>query len=703
MPAESGKPVAFSPTFFYFRGTFFFSSLFSIMRDRGWKYFPALKLALPLAAGIAVAHLATPPLWLNFSLLAVTALLLALLLRRTSDVAGIAALGLMFFSGMLLMALQQRQQVEFPAGMKLGRTELIGRVTQEAVIRQNRVEFVVECDSLLFHNATVLPGCNVLVRLYDTTIAGLSRLPKLGDHISVTGTASAPTHSSIPGGFDYAGYLSSRGIALTFTPSRATSLWIFHNDDIGWIERYAVVPARQAARDFAAMHVGGEEGDIIRALLIGEREFVDAPTRQAFMQTGTTHVLAVSGLHVAVIALGLFVLVSWIPHRGWQVVAYVLFIGYYTMLTGGAPSILRAALMAVAFMAARLLGRVSRPLNTLGLASLMILLVSPNYLFDIGFQLSVASVAGILMLYVPLHERLMKRCNWIASNRFVRAVATTLIVSFAAQAFTLPIVLYHFGYVSLVGLLANVVVVPLTSIGMAVGLIGTLFQLVGLGFVADFYGAAAFLVTSVATWIVRLLASPGIAGIEFPPIGFLGMMILAVMAIFLAFGRSLRQYLLRAFVLVAGAWCVVMAERLLDPLQEDRLAFIVPARGGVAVATAVGDTVRVYGFGPDAADSSLFRYTGEGLRRRTGGATVVGFVGDSGLISIGRTMLCINQRGPEFALAELPIIISPTARRTPGIVRAFRAEYLQIPMEMKLDSTIVVRYDGERWREVGIF
>lgn len=673
------------------------------MRDRGWKYYPALKLAIALAAGIAVAQLVAPPLSFVFSLLAITSLSLALFLRRNSAFAGVPALGMVFLSGMLLMALHHGQQVEFPEGMKIARAELIGRVKQQPIIRQNRVEMVVECDSLLLHNASVSPNCDVLVRLYDTTIVGLSRLPKLGDHISVTGTASAPSGPTTPGGFDYASYLRSRGIALTFTPNRATALWIFRKDDIGWMERYAVIPVQQAARDFAELHVGGEEGDIIRALLIGEREFIDAPTREAFMRTGTTHVLAVSGLHVAMIALGLFVLVSWIPHRGWQVVVYALFISYYTLLTGGTPSILRAAFMAVAFMAARSLGRISRPLNTLGLASLIILLISPHYLFDIGFQLSVASVAGILMLYGPLHERLVIRYNWVANNRFIRAIATTFIVSFAAQAFTLPIVLYHFGYVSLVGLVANLVVVPLTSIGMAVGLIGTMFQLIGLGFIANWYGAAAFMVTSVAQWVVKLFASPHVAGLEFPPISLAGMLFLTSLTIFLAFGQHLRQYLLRTSVLLLGVWCVVLAERLFDALQDDQLVFIIPAREGVAVATAVDDTVRVYGFGRDAADSSLFRYTGEGLRRRIGATTVIGTVMDSALTDAHQGVLCINLRGPEFALPELPIIISKTARRTPELVRAFNAQFLQIPTGLMLDSTVIVKYDKEGWREIAVF
>lgn len=673
------------------------------MRDRGWKYYPALKLAIAFAAGIAVDHLVAPPLSLIFSLLAIASFLLAWFLRRNSAFAGVCALGMVFFSGMLLMALQHRQQVEFPEGMKIARAELIGRVKYEPIIRQNRVEIVVECDSLLFHNTSVSPNCDVLVRLYDTTIASLFRLPKLGDHISVTGTASASSGPTTPGGFDYTSYLRSRGIGLTFTPNRATALWIFRKDDIGWVERYAVIPVQQAARDFAELYVGGEEGDIIRALLIGEREFIDTPTREAFMRTGTTHVLAVSGLHVAMIALGLFVIVSWIPHRGWQTVLYALFISYYTLLTGGAPSILRAAFMAVAFMAARSLGRISRPLNTLGLASLIILLIAPHYLFDIGFQLSVASVAGILMLYGPLHERLVMRYSWVANNQFIRAIATTFIVSFAAQAFTLPIVLYHFGYVSLVGLLANLVVVPLTSIGMAVGLIGTMFQLVGIGFVANWYGATAFMVTSAAEWVVTLFASPHFVGLEFPPISLVGMFFLSALTIFLAFGQNLRQYLLRTSVLLLGIWCVIHAEQLFDPLQDDHLAFIIPTGDGVAVATAVDDTVRVYGFGRNAADSSLFHYTGEGLRRRIGATTLIGTVMDSTLNTTRRMVLCINPLGREFALPELPIIISQTARRTPKIVRAFKSQFLQIPTEVMIDSTIIVKYDEQGWKEIQIF
>jgi competence protein ComEC len=317
----------------------------------GWKYYPALKTLLPLACGIVLSRLLALPVGWLLAALALATAWLAIEIRRGGGNAIPAVPSIVLVSGALLYAVGPGSATTRLEGLHIADVEIIGRVVAESVHRKNRIEYVVDCDSLLYRNSSVRPGAKALLRLYDTA-TDLRELPAYGDRISVIVTLTVPAPPSMPGSFDYAGYLRSRGIEFICSAGRASSICTIRRNDLSAIERI-VLPIRRSAREFAREMVGGEEGDIVRALLLGEREDIDPSTREAFVRTGTVHVLAVSGLHVGVIAIGLFVLVSWIPNRSAQPLIYALAIALYVAVAGDWPSILRAAIMAVAFMTAR--------------------------------------------------------------------------------------------------------------------------------------------------------------------------------------------------------------------------------------------------------------------------------------------------------------------------------------------------------------
>lgn len=205
------------------------------------------------------------------------------------------------------------------------------------------------------------------------------------------------------------------------------------------------------------------EFQIAVALIFGYRSQIDSSTIEVFTDSGTIHVLSVSGLHVSIVFGLLTLLLSWLDRYkyGRSIRCVVIFIAIwcYVVLTGMSPPILRAGIMISFFIVGVTFRRKQVALNTLLTSALFILLFAPHYLFEIGFQLSYLAILGILLLY-PLLSQL-----WLPSNRWLRYLVEYSYISIAAQFFTLPFVLQYFGQVPSYFLPANLfIAIPSTLI-----------------------------------------------------------------------------------------------------------------------------------------------------------------------------------------------------------------------------------------------
>jgi competence protein ComEC len=663
------------------------------MIERGWKYYPALKLAIPFAAGIVFSRVAGLPVQSIMPPLALMLLLLAIAVDREHPALTLLLLCTLFIAGAFCHALRSGSTFDGLDRSTIRDAELVGRTISQPSLRNGRVEYLVECDSLLYRNSVARLGTRVLVRVYDRSVEP-SQVPSYGDRLSIVGTAEVPGEPANPGEFDYRAYLRSQGIGMTLSVNRASTTYIFRRGDLSWFEE-GTEWVRARARDFADDYVGGEEGDIVRALLLGEREYIDEPTREAFMRTGTTHVLAVSGLHVAVIALALFVVVSWIPNRMTQLLLYSSLLSIYAVVAGGGPSIVRAVIMAVVFKLAQTFSRIPRTLNTLAFSALVIMVIWPEQLFDVGFQLSFASVAGIILLYIPLYRKLHDRYRIIQRSIVVSWLAKALLLSFSAQLLTFPLVLHYFGWVSLVAPLVNIVVVPLTSLALAAGVAGTLFC--WLPSAAASFGGTAYLLLASTERLVGWGGSLSMAGIEMRTIGAAGAMVMGAMAVYLLLSRTVQQMAVRLLSYILAAGCVILLDRIIDPLGriDEGDLLLLHARQGVAVGSLRGDTLCLYVAG--SADSSLVRFIGEPLRRRLGAVALRSVDLDSADSEGRGELIPISDQPEEYAMRSLPVILSNTAQRPLAIVRSGDARFLQVPMRSELDEARLLGFDGGRW------
>lgn len=196
-------------------------------------------------------------------------------------------------------------------------------------------------------------------------------------------------------------------------------------------------------------------------ILLGVRASIAPEITDAFATAGLTHVVAISGWNIAIVAALVMALVRPLERRpgGRWTTAMIaaLAIGSYVVLTGASPSVVRAALMAGAMLVGRLAGSRAHATSALGLAALVMLLVTPSVLWDVGFQLSLLATAGLIWFGRSVEASLHSWPAWVREP-----VALTV----AAQLTTLPVTLANFERLSLVAPISNVLVVPLVPLAM---------------------------------------------------------------------------------------------------------------------------------------------------------------------------------------------------------------------------------------------
>ena len=208
----------------------------------------------------------------------------------------------------------------------------------------------------------------------------------------------------------------------------------------------------------------------MQTILLGDRSQIPKPIKELFIQTGTAHILAISGLHVGIVAGLILIFLRLIPiGRRVQLVLTIFILLFYAFLTGGRPSVIRATIMAVVFLTSFLLEREPEVLNTLSLAALILLLLNPLNIFDVGFQLSFICVLSIIFL-TPKIERIMSKFVSDSKHRIYNIFKQMVSVSIAVWLGVAGCIAYYFHIVTPITIGANLAVIPLTTIIVALGM-----------------------------------------------------------------------------------------------------------------------------------------------------------------------------------------------------------------------------------------
>jgi competence protein ComEC len=273
---------------------------------------------------------------------------------------------------------------------------------------------------------------------------------------------------------------------------------------------------RRGAGDLLTRVLPEPEAGLAAGILIGLRDRVDRSVAAAFTTAGVSHVVAISGWNIAIVAAAIAAVAGRLGRRRRTVVTAVAIVAYIAF-AGASPSVMRAGAMAGVVLLARESGRAGRAAAALGWAAALLLLADPALIGDAGFQLSTLATAGLIAWASPLTDRLDR---W-TGGRLPRWLSESLGVSLAAQAATLPIVLASFGRLAIVAPAVNLLVVPLVAPAMAAGLValvgGVLMAIGAPPAVGMVLAAPGWVALRLIIGIVDVAAAVPLASVSFEP------------------------------------------------------------------------------------------------------------------------------------------------------------------------------------------
>lgn len=449
-------------------------------RDSGKPYRrPMVPLAIALMTGIALGGTVSgyrPAAWGIVSFYAAV-VLYGYFRRREGSVAPlvlVASLGYLSIQPILDPQLPENHLIRF-VGKAPAR--IVGIVCDLPSRRSYRTTFIVQAEHIGWRPGVDQPAVG---RLRVTAI-GPSPHIRPGDRMTFHARLRKLRNFNNPGRFNYVRYMACRKVRVSayvrggdirITAAAAgNGLWM-HIDRLrlgiaSWIDRHAAT---------------GLGAGVLKALLVGDRTGIPSDLRNGFNRTGLGHLLAISGLHIGIIAAAaffifqqlfsfspLFLRDGWV-RKGAAVLAMIPVIGY-GLVAGMSPSTQRAVLMVLVFLLATLANREQDSINTLAFAALLLLVIDPGALYSISFQLSFSAVAVILYG--------LRRLNGAGdppqgpARQILKKLLLFMVVSFLATMGTLPLTLFYFNTVSTVGVLFNLLAVPLIGFGaVPMGLLG---------------------------------------------------------------------------------------------------------------------------------------------------------------------------------------------------------------------------------------
>ncbi len=361
-----------------------------------------------------------------------------------------------------------------------GIVQVIGTVIRPPDYRDQHTNLVIQVESLHLFSDEQVPKT-------DQNVSGriLLQMPpgsdwEYGYRLQVTGLLQAPVEG---GDFSYQLFLARKGIHSMITYSRLD--WV--EFDQGNPLMTFIFSLRTRAYHTLQYLFPSPESDLLAGILLGRDQGLSPELQEAFRRTGTTHIIAISGFNIAILA-GLFSGISTrLLGRRWGSLVAITAVTYYSILVGGDAAVVRAAIMGSLGVMGGMFGRRQNGLNSLGLAALVMAALNPHIPWDVSFQLSLGATLGLVLYAQPLEERFiqlaMRRMSEEQAQNLVGPASEFLLFTLAAQVMTLPIMAYHFGGISWLALLANPFILPPQSLVIILGGLAMLagMALPGLG------------------------------------------------------------------------------------------------------------------------------------------------------------------------------------------------------------------------------
>ena len=552
---------------------------------------PILYCAVSFCAGITLSYFFGIPV-VHFAVISLALIILSALLFKKNILSHVFLYGALILFGAVYCQnynILPKDHISNFISVEPRPVAITGVVADDPTVK--KALFGKENISFALNSELLAEGARVyrvtgLVRTNIYVDAGHGGI-KFGDRITAQGSLSKPQGLKNPGLFDYTEYLKIKNIYAIFNVSGIGSVKLIKSGVAGPLQ-LASCALRNRIVDAINRSVEGRYSGFLNAILVGEKNSLDSAVMDDFIKTGTVHVIAISGLNIALIA-GLFLLIFkffGVKRKANLVVTSAALV-FYCFVAGANPPVVRATIMFAIAAIGYLIDRESDMLNSLAIAAFLILLWNPNELFDPSFQLSFASIAGIVLFTPGIEGLLPDKPNYLVRSAAVSAAA---IVSVA------PIVGRYFNIISPVAVVANLVIVPALFVITVASFLFLMLNFLGLKLLAIYAAKALSLLTGLTFYANHLFGAIPLSCIRIPAPSLVFLSLYYAFVFCFLFSKRRKELLIALLLLVNfyvwSSWVAAPDRELkitfLDVGKGDSMLLEFPEGGSMLIDTGAG-------------------------------------------------------------------------------------------------------------------
>ncbi|MEI8174437.1 MAG: ComEC/Rec2 family competence protein [bacterium] len=408
----------------------------------------------------------------------------------------------------------------------------VGEIIDEPDVRENNQKLIIEVSAPQGLALDSLKARPFPAKTKILVTVNFGEDFKYGDEVKLSGKLEKPENFVTDQGknFDYINYLRKDGILYVMNYADAEIISHGHGNKI----KSFLFSIKEKFVEKINLAIQSPESLLMGGLILGEKSAFDQSLRQSFVNTGTIHIVALSGYNVTIVAEWFMKLFKFLPQQlgiGMGILAILLFV----LMTGGSSTAIRAGIMATLALVARATGRNYDVARGLILAGVFMIILNPFVLvYDVSFQLSFIATIAVIF-FAP---RIEKYFMWVTERFQLRDIVS---VTCAAYIFVLPFILYKMGNLSIVALPANILILPFIPftmfLGCLTGFVGLIFYVFAVPI-----GYISYLFLHYELWIVGFFSNLPFASFSFPNFPLVLTIIIYAYFIYRLFGRSIKSF-----------------------------------------------------------------------------------------------------------------------------------------------------------------
>lgn len=355
--------------------------------------------------------------------------------------------------------------------------KVIGTVISNPKEKEYKTQYILKVESI--NNNNLYKGTKLLLEIKDK-----EKILEYGDKVLLIGEFNLAEEQRNTGGFNYRFYLKTQKI---YGILKAENIKTIKKDNINIVSKLANKTANKI-KEQANILLNEEQAELLTGILIGNKENIDKETKENFKNSNLTHMLAVSGTHVSYILLGIsFIITKTKLHKRFFKIPVILLLFFFMLVTGKTPSVMRACIMAMYLMIGKIFYKKTSISASLNFSLIILLIINPYCIFDVGLQLSYGGTIGIIYLYPKIQKlinskRKLKNSKEIdkisKKTKIMKNVENMVLISISANITILPIMLFHFNTMSLTFWISNLLASPVMGIVVILGFITIILSII---------------------------------------------------------------------------------------------------------------------------------------------------------------------------------------------------------------------------------